>query len=93
MLESLTALQAEHSMDSISITTHGATVALLGGDSLALPVLDYKFSGPMETNAAYGTVRPDFAETLSPLLPNGLNIGAQLFWQSQCFADQFASVT
>lgn len=93
MLESLGALQAEHGVDGISITTHGATAALLTGDRLALPVLDYEFAGPDETADDYGAARPDFAETLSPRLPNGLNIGAQLFWQSRRFASQFASVT
>lgn len=93
MLESLGALQAEHGVDGISITTHGATAALLTGDRLALPVLDYEFAGPDETAVDYGAARPDFAETLSPRLPNGLNIGAQLFWQSRRFASQFASVT
>ncbi|MEO9297894.1 FGGY-family carbohydrate kinase [Devosia alba] len=93
MLESLGALQAEHGVDGISITTHGATAALLSGDRLALPVLDYEFAGPDETAVDYGAARPDFAETLSPRLPNGLNIGAQLFWQSRRFAEPFASVT
>ncbi|MGV8855295.1 MAG: FGGY-family carbohydrate kinase [Devosia sp.] len=93
MLESLGALQQEHGVDGISITTHGATAALLAGEHLALPVLDYEFSGPMQSAPAYGAVRPAFAETLSPLLPNGLNIGAQLFWQRQQFPEQFASVT
>ncbi|MGV8832822.1 MAG: FGGY-family carbohydrate kinase [Devosia sp.] len=93
MLESLSALQVEHGVDGISITTHGATAALLAGDQLALPVLDYEFSGPQETTDSYGAARPDFIETLSPRLPNGLNIGAQLFWQQQRFATQFASVT
>ncbi|WDQ97847.1 FGGY-family carbohydrate kinase [Devosia sp. J2-20] len=93
MLESLGALQTEHGVDGISITTHGATAALLAGDALALPVLDYEHAGPEDMRDAYGAVRPDFAETLSPRLPNGLNIGAQLFWQSQKFPEAFATVT
>ncbi|WP_232846705.1 FGGY-family carbohydrate kinase [Devosia beringensis] len=93
ILESLSALQVEHGVDGISITTHGATAALLAADQLALPVLDYEFAGPASSAAAYGAVRPDFAETLSPSLPNGLNIGAQLFWQRQAFAAEFATVT
>ena len=68
---SLAALQGAHGIDGISITTHGATAALMAGEQLALPVLDYEHSGPSATTAAYGAVRPDFAESLSPLLPNG----------------------
>ncbi len=91
--DSLASLGAEHGLDGISITTHGATAALLRGDELALPVLDYEHAGPEETSAAYGSARPDFSETLSPRLPNGLNLGAQLFWQSRRFPEAFATVT
>ena len=93
ILDSLRALQAEHGVDGISITTHGATAALMAGDELAMPVLDYEHGGPEETAAAYGAVRPDFAESLSPRLPNGLNLGAQIFWQSQAHEAAFARVT
>lgn len=93
IIESLRALQAAHGVDGISITTHGATAALLDGDGLAMPVLDYEHNGPEETAAAYAGVRPDFAESLSPRLPNGLNLGAQIFWQSRAHAADFARVT
>ncbi|WP_332691812.1 FGGY-family carbohydrate kinase [Devosia sp.] len=93
ILESLKALQAEHGVDGISITTHGATAALMAGDALAMPVLDYEHAGPEASAAEYGVARPDFAETLSPLLPNGLNLGAQIFWQAQAHAAAFARVT
>ncbi|WP_332702153.1 FGGY-family carbohydrate kinase [Devosia sp.] len=93
ILESLKALQAEHGVDGISITTHGATAALMAGDALAMPVLDYEHAGPEASAAEYGVARPDFAETLSPLLPNGLNLGAQIFWQARAHAADFARVT
>jgi sugar (pentulose or hexulose) kinase len=93
IIESLRALQAGHGVDGISITTHGATAALLAGDGLAMPVLDYEHAGPEATASAYASVRPDFAETLSPRLPNGLNLGAQIFWQAQAHAADFARVT
>ena len=32
--------------------------------------------------ADYDAVRPPFAETGTPRLPIGLNLGAQLFWQA-----------
>ena len=93
ILGSLKDLQAEHGVDGISITTHGATAALMAGDRLALPVLDYEHAGPEETGAAYASARPDFAESLSPRLPNGLNLGAQIFWQSRAHAAEFGNVT
>ena len=91
--ESLGTLHSEYGIDGVSITTHGATAALLAGNRLAMPVLDYEHAGPEETSHAYGRARPDFAESLSPLLPNGLNLGAQIFWQSRAHATRFAEVT
>ncbi len=93
ILDSLAALHRERSVDAISVTTHGATAALLGEDgSLALPVLDYEFEGPDQLEGEYAAVRPRFTETGSPRLPLGLNLGAQLFWQQRQFPDAFASV-
>lgn len=59
--------------------THGACAALVDANgALALPVLDYEHAGP---DAARGTYAPPpFAETGSPPLPGGLNVGAQLHW-------------
>ncbi|SON57272.1 putative sugar kinase YoaC [Hartmannibacter diazotrophicus] len=91
ILSSLGEINREAGVDAISITTHGATAVLLdetGG--LALPVLDYEFAGPDTLAEAYAAARPPFAETGSPRLPAGLNIGAQLFWLQASFPDEFA---
>jgi sugar (pentulose or hexulose) kinase len=93
VLASLTELQAQHGIDGISITTHGATAALMAGEALAMPVLDYEFDGPEQTASEYAAVRPPFEESLSPRLPNGLNLGAQIFWQSRHFPEQFGTGT
>lgn len=93
ILNSLAALQGAHGVDGISITTHGATAALVNETGLVLPVLDYEHDGPEASRPAYAQVRPGFAETLSPPLPNGLNLGAQIFWQQEKFPSEFAAVT
>jgi len=93
ILASLGELHREQGVDGISITTHGATAALMAGNELALPVLDYEYDGPDASDEAYGRARPNFTETLSPRLPNGLNLGAQIFWQSRAFPEDFAKVT
>ncbi|WP_353473961.1 FGGY-family carbohydrate kinase [Salipiger sp. H15] len=81
LMEGLAALQAEHGIDAISITTHGASVVLLdGAGELACPVLDYEHDGPDRLAATYDAIRPEFALTGSPRLPMGLNVGAQLHW-------------
>nr|WP_075215461.1 FGGY-family carbohydrate kinase [Mongoliimonas terrestris] len=84
---------AAHAIDAVSITTHGASVALMAGDDLALPVLDYEHDGPDALSAAYDAARPAFAETFSPRLAGGLNVGAQLFWLERTFPDAFGRVT
>lgn len=89
---SLKQFHADHRVDGISITTHGATGALLSETRLVLPVLDYESDAPHASDEAYARVRPDFTETLSPRLPVGLNWGAQLFWQSRAFPEEFAQV-
>ncbi|WEX08843.1 FGGY-family carbohydrate kinase [Chelativorans sp. AA-79] len=93
ILEGLSELRREHQIDAISVTTHGATAALLKADgSLALPVLDYEHDGPDGMRSDYDAVRPPFSETGSPALPLGLNLGVQLFWQSRSFPEEFSAV-
>lgn len=82
ILDGLAALNARRAIDAISITTHGACAALIGRDgALAAPVLDYEHPGPDDLAAKYDALRASFAETGSPRLPLGLNLGAQLHWQ------------
>lgn len=67
--------------------THGATAALVDDDGLVLPVLDYEAALP---GVDYAAVRPSYADTCSPLLPAGLNLGRQLVWLQQQYPDRFA---
>lgn len=77
-------MQRDHGFDGISITTHGATAALLDGNGeLAAPILDYETALIDETRADYDRLRPSFTDTGSPPLPMGLNLGAQFYWQMQ----------
>lgn len=90
LLASLKTLGSEHQIDAVSITTHGACAALVdGAGELTLPILDYEFAGP-DTLADYNTLRPGFAETGSPRLPGGLNLGAQIYWQALTYPEAFA---
>lgn len=92
LLQGLAAFAPRAEISAISVTTHGACFALLAGDELAMPILDYEDHGPEEMRAAYAAARGPFSETLSPDLPDGLNAGRQIFWQSRTFPDAFAKV-
>lgn len=84
-------LNREHPLDALSVATHGASAALIDAEgALALPVLDYEFTGPDELAAEYDAARPEFSESFTPRLPAGLNLGAQLFWQARRFPEGFA---
>jgi sugar (pentulose or hexulose) kinase len=81
LLDALAQFHREHRIDAISVTTHGACAALLDSNgALATPILDYEHAYPVETVNAYDAIKPDFAQTGSPKLAGGLNIGAQLHW-------------
>lgn len=91
ILEGLASLRREHPIDAVSVTTHGATAALVDAQGgLALPVLDYEFGRPDRLRDAYDAIRPSFTESGSPGLPLGLNLGAQLFWLQRSFPEAFA---
>ena len=75
-------------VSAIVPVTHGATAALVDRDGLVLPVLDYEAQLPGVDYAA----RPAFAETCSPDLPAGLNLGRQLAWLQQTFPSEFSRV-
>ncbi len=93
ILDALAELNREAPIDAVSVTAHGSAGAFISsnpeGDGLALPILDYEFPGPDELAAEYDRARPDFSETLSPRLPHGLNLGAQIFWQERRFPKAF----
>ncbi len=97
ILDALSSLNGETAIDAIAITAHGSAGAFIAtdpeGDGLAMPILDYEHPAPAELAAEYDAVRPDFSETLSPRLPGGLNLGAQIFWQERRFPDAFQAAT
>ena len=51
-----------------------------GSSGLLLPPLDYEHPIPAAVRSAYNAQRDAFAVTGSPALPDGLNLGAQLFF-------------
>ena len=64
----------------VMVSTHGCAAALVSGADLQFPILDYESEPPEAVNAAYVELAPDFAESNTPHLSGGLNLGRQLFW-------------
>jgi sugar (pentulose or hexulose) kinase len=93
IMEALAELGRAPGYEAISVTTHGASFALLdGAGELALPVIDYEAIYPEDIRKAYDALRPSFSETMSPGLPAGLNAGAQIHFQQSAFPGAFARV-
>lgn len=87
MLATCRAFAGRANVSAIVPVTHGATAALVDDAGVVLPVLDYEAELP---GIDYAALRPDYAETFSPLLPAGLNLGRQLAWLQHQHPDSFA---
>lgn len=89
---------SDYFIAKMTITTHGATAALIdntkqGTNGLVLPVLDYEYTDTFSNSDAYQTACSPFEHTYSPSLPAGLNLGRQLFWLKQHYPDSFGKAT
>jgi L-fuculokinase len=84
-------VSARFPIEAIAIATHGAAGALVTDDGLALQPMDYEFGGYGVIDADYEAARPPFAETLSPSVPRGLNLGRQVFYLERQFPAEFAA--
>jgi hypothetical protein len=80
-------------VEAIIPVGHGAAVAALAGDRLAFPPLDYEQAIPENVVAAYRDERDPFSVSGSPALPDGLNIGTQLFWLDRLHPEAMAEAT
>jgi len=90
LLDNLAELARRWRIRAIVPVTHGATAALVDEAGLVLPVADYEFSFELGSeHPPYETLRPPFAQSASPLLGAGLNLGRQLYWQSCQFPQAF----
>ncbi|MFA6311347.1 MAG: hypothetical protein WCV99_13920 [Sterolibacterium sp.] len=80
LLESLRDLPEKQRITAIVPVGHGAACALLDSAGQLLAAPDYEDPCFRESAADYGRERDAFAETRSPRLPDGQNLGAQLFF-------------
>lgn len=80
LVETLTHVAARGPVEAIIPVGHGAAAAVVRDGRLVLPPLDYEQSIPADVMRRYRRERDPFAITGSPALPDGLNLGSQLFW-------------
>ncbi len=90
LIDELAGVARAYAIDTLVPVAHGACSVLIDDDHLALPVLDYEHDGPDSIHDAYAAAVDPFSETLTPLLPLGLNVGKQVYWQRHAFPDEFA---
>src|SRR5919109_3382707 len=76
-------------IEAIVPTGYGSNAALVAGDALVLPIMDYEAEPPPAIAAAYAEVAPWFEECCCPIHPAGLTLARQLFWQSRAFPEAF----
>ncbi|GAB0112543.1 FGGY-family carbohydrate kinase [Acidisoma sp. C75] len=78
MIGQLRAAPEKHRIRAILPVAHGAAMVLVGHEGEVLLAPDYEDPAFDAALPAYRALRPGFAETLSPALPKGLNLGAQI---------------
>jgi L-fuculokinase len=89
LLAQLAGAPDRHRIRAIVPVAHGAAMVLVDaeGDTLLAP--DYEETCFDGLSAQYRRVRPPYAETLSPALPAGLNLGAQIFFVRTALPEVF----
>lgn len=78
MAETLAGFARRGAIGAIVPVAHGAAAAVVRDGRLAAPPLDYEEPVGKDDRAGYDRDRPPFAQTGSPRLPDGLNLGVQL---------------
>ena len=93
MQQSLKQAVRDFNVEHVMISTHGCGFALIKDDQLALPILDYECPVPRAVQEEFEKIRPDYSETFSPKLPNGLNHAIQILWREIAEPQAFAEAT
>ncbi len=80
----------QYSIEAIVPVGHGAAAVLVDRGA-PVAALDYEAEIPHDVEGAYAAERDPFADTLSPRLAGGLNLGVQLFRLEQLHPDIWPS--
>jgi sugar (pentulose or hexulose) kinase len=91
LAESLATFARLADVGAIVPVGHGAAAVIVNRDGMVLPPLDYEQPIPPSVRNNYDVERDPFALTGSPALPDGLNLGAQLYYLETMHPDVFTS--
>jgi sugar (pentulose or hexulose) kinase len=83
LLESLRSAPARERVEVIVPIAHGAAAVLVDGAGDVLAAPDYEDTAFDDVAAEYAALRDPYSQTFSPHLPQGLNLGRQLFYLQQ----------
>jgi L-fuculokinase len=83
LLESLRSAPDRERVEVIVPVAHGAAAVLVGHDGEVLAAPDYEDAAFDDIAAEYAALRDPYSQTFSPHLPQGLNLGRQLFYLQQ----------
>jgi sugar (pentulose or hexulose) kinase len=89
LIAQLAAAPDRHRIRAIVPVAHGAAIVLVDGEGDTLLAPDYEETCFDQFSTEYRRVRRPFAETLSPALPAGLNVGAQIFFVQEALPEVF----
>lgn len=89
MTDTLRDFSSLRTIHTIIPVAHGAADAIVRDGKCLCPVLDYECPIPEDIRNAYESERDDFRLTGSPRLPDGLNLGAQLYWLASLYPECF----
>ncbi len=92
-LAGLRDLATRFELTAIVPVAHGAAGVLVDAQGPVHPAIDYEAVPPAAIDAEYDALRPAFAQTFSPRLPRGLNLGRQLYWIARTAPDALAQAT
>jgi L-fuculokinase len=89
LLAQLAAAPEKHRIRAIVPVAHGAAMVLVDAEGETLLAPDYEETCFDRLRPEYRLARRPYAETLSPSLPAGLNLGAQIFFVASALPEVF----
>jgi L-fuculokinase len=90
--QTLLAFPDKAAIEALVPVAHGAAAVLLDSEEQVEFAPDYEDPAFDLVAEAYRSQRDPFAETFSPFLPLGLNMGRQLYFLESCHATQFKRI-